>query len=197
MERVLADAEEIQARLWRIAVERAVQDMSSDVAALYLESLNEAFSIHATRVALGLQTRIPLGIWATLGVVTFLGMCLVGYQAGVADSKRTMAMPILALVYVRLRGRWQPGPVSMGRWSGPVTYVAAAWIVAETINVAWPRHLNDQWYLNWGIIIMSAALGMIGLIISGAMFRRATRPDLGVAGPPAPPPVGRDYEIGT
>jgi amino acid transporter len=76
------------------------------------------------------------------------------------------AMPILALVYVRLRGRWTPGPVSMGRWSGPVTYVAAAWIVFESINIAWPRPINGVWYLNWGIIIMSGIVGALGVLIA-------------------------------
>jgi hypothetical protein len=72
----------------------------------------------------------------------------------------------LALVYVRLRGRWTPGPVSMGRWSGPVTYVAAAWIVFESINIAWPRPINGVWYLNWGIIIMSGIVGALGVLIA-------------------------------
>lgn len=55
------------------------------------------FAVHASRVAVGLQLRIPFGTWLTLGVLTFLGMGLVGYQAGIIASKRTAAMPILAL----------------------------------------------------------------------------------------------------
>lgn len=34
------------------------------------------------------------------------------------------AMPIVALACMRLTRRWAPGPVSMGRWSGPVAYIA-------------------------------------------------------------------------
>jgi amino acid transporter len=94
------------------------------------------------------------------------------------------AMPILALVYVRLNGRWTPGPVSMGRWSGPVTYIAAVWIVAETINIAWPRHLNSEWYLNWGIILTSVILGLIGLAICTRVFREADRRGTAVDQPP-------------
>jgi amino acid transporter len=96
------------------------------------------------------------------------------------------AMPIVALAYVRLNGRWTPGPVSMGRWSGPVTYVAAVWIVAETINIAWPRHLNSEWYLNWGIILTSVILGVIGLAICTRLFRAADREGTAVdQSPPA------------
>jgi hypothetical protein len=49
------------------------------------------------------------------------------------------------------------------------------WIVAETINIAWPRHLNSEWYLNWGIILTSVILGAIGLAICTRLFRDADR----------------------
>jgi amino acid transporter len=81
------------------------------------------------------------------------------------------AMPILALAVLRVRKRWVPGPVSMGRWSGPVTFIAAVWIVFETVNVAWPRDFNPQWWLNWGLIIMTAVLGIIGLVMCNRIFR--------------------------
>jgi amino acid transporter len=87
------------------------------------------------------------------------------------------AMPILALAYVRLKKRWVPGPVSMGRWSGPVTFIAAAWIVFETINVAWPRDFNPQWWLNWGLILMTAILGTIGIVMCTRIFRGRTQAD--------------------
>jgi amino acid transporter len=84
------------------------------------------------------------------------------------------AMPILALVYVRFKKRWVPGPVSMGRWSGPVTFIAAVWIVFETVNVAWPRNFNPQWWLNWGLILMTAILGVIGVVMCTRIFRGRT-----------------------
>lgn len=99
VERVIEEAEHIQSRVWNLAVAHAGQDMGSDVAALYIQSLNEVFAVHASRVAVGLQARIPLGIWLTLAVLTFLGMGMVGYQAGIVESKRTLAMPILALAF--------------------------------------------------------------------------------------------------
>jgi amino acid transporter len=84
------------------------------------------------------------------------------------------AMPILALAYIRLKKRWVPGPVSMGRWSGPVTFIAAGWIVFETVNVAWPRDFNPQWWLNWGLILMTAILGVIGIVMCTRIFRGRT-----------------------
>lgn len=88
------------------------------------------------------------------------------------------ALPIWGLIYVRFRGRWTPGPVSMGRFSGPVTVLAGIWIVFESINVAWPRNLNNGvWYLNWGLILMSVGLGLLGLVLMRWVFRDSPQHD--------------------
>jgi amino acid transporter len=90
---------------------------------------------------------------------------------GTAGFFISYALPILGAVYVRRRGRWAPGESSMGRWSSPVTYVAAVWIVLETINIAWPRPVNGVWYLDWGLILMTIILAVIGALISARVFR--------------------------
>lgn len=95
----LAETQRIQDRLWHMAVANARQDMNSDVAALYIESLNEVIGIHASRVAVGIQARVPSEIWLALYCITMLGMMGVGYQTSIAGSKRSMARPILALSF--------------------------------------------------------------------------------------------------
>ncbi len=40
-----------------------------------------------------------------------------------------------------------------------------------------PRDFNPQWWLNWGIILMSAVLGVIGIVMCTRIFRGRT--DLG------------------
>lgn len=99
MKKVLSDADRIQNRLWDMAVSNARKDMNSDVAALYLDSLNQMIGIHASRVAIGLQARIPNTIWIVLWSLTVLGMAAVGYQTGIAGSRRSWARPILALSF--------------------------------------------------------------------------------------------------
>jgi hypothetical protein len=96
---VLSETQRIQDRLWNMAVANARKDMNSDVAALYIDSLNEVNGIHASRVAVGIQARVPSEIWLALYCVTILGMMSVGYQTGIAGSKRSMARPILALSF--------------------------------------------------------------------------------------------------
>jgi hypothetical protein len=89
----------IQKELWDMAVTNARKDMDSDVAALYIESLNEVFDIHSLRVAVGGFSRIPLGIWSVLVGLTVLGMLGVGYQTGIAGSNRSVATVLLALAF--------------------------------------------------------------------------------------------------
>ena len=95
----LTRATKAQERLWVMAVANARKDMNSDVAALYVESLDEMTTVHAMRVAVGLQVRIPSGIWMTLLGIIVLGMMAVGYQTGVAGSERSMARLILAVSF--------------------------------------------------------------------------------------------------
>jgi len=89
----------IQGRLWDIAVAHGGRDLNSDVAALYIESLNEVFTIHATRIAVGVQARIPMEIWLVLYGLVILGMMSIGYHTGIAGSKRSNAGFILALSF--------------------------------------------------------------------------------------------------
>lgn len=96
---VLVDADQIQTQLWDMAVEHARQDMNSDVAALYVEALNEVIDIHALRLAVGWQARIPAGIWLVLSALILLGMLAIGYQTGIAGSRRSFSMAILAVSF--------------------------------------------------------------------------------------------------
>lgn len=84
------------------------------------------------------------------------------------------AMPVLALLYVKISGKWVPGHYTLGRWSMPVNVITAAWVVFEAINIAWPRPANPQWYLNWGVIIMISVLGLLGVFVFGYVFRTRT-----------------------
>ena len=95
----LSETQRLQDRLWNMAVANARKDMNSEVAALYIDSLNAVNGIHASRVAVGIQARVPSEIWLVLYCITILGMTSVGYQTGIAGSKRSMARPILALSF--------------------------------------------------------------------------------------------------
>lgn len=96
----IKDSYGIQNRIWDIAVENAAKDMNSDVAALYIESLNEMINQQASRIAVGLQARIPGALWVLLYSLMILGMFCVGYDASVSgSSKKTWLTPIMVLSF--------------------------------------------------------------------------------------------------
>ena len=85
---LLVKSKNLQNQLWDMAVANASRDMNSDVAALYVEALNDVIDIHAVRVAVALRARIPGGIWLALYAFMVLGMMAVGYQTAAASSTR-------------------------------------------------------------------------------------------------------------
>lgn len=95
----LIRTDQIQTILWDMAVENARIDMNSDVAALYIESLNEMAAVNANRVSIGLQVRIPTAIWLVLLVLIIIGMLGVGYQTAIAGSRRSWATLALAISF--------------------------------------------------------------------------------------------------
>ena len=95
----LSETQRLQGRLWNMAVANARKDMNSDVAAMYIDSLNEVNGIHAARVAVGIQARVPREIWLVLYCLTLLGMASVGYQTGVSGSKRSIARQIIGFSF--------------------------------------------------------------------------------------------------
>jgi hypothetical protein len=96
---LMVESDRIQRELWDMAVVNARKDMNSDVAALYVEALNEVTNLHWMRVAIGLQMRVPIMMWVILYALIILGMIGVGYQTAIAGSRRTRAALILALSF--------------------------------------------------------------------------------------------------
>ena len=97
--RARRSSEAMLAQLWNIAVANARKDMNSDVAALYIESLNDVAAINATRIVVGAQMRLPPMIWLALMGLTALGMAAAGYHAGLVESQRSRLMVVLAVSF--------------------------------------------------------------------------------------------------
>jgi hypothetical protein len=92
-------SDKIQDALWNIAVVNARKDMNSDVAALYIESLNDMAAINATRIAVGGKMRLPSVVWFMLIGLTALGMMGSGYHTGIDESQRSRLGLVLALAF--------------------------------------------------------------------------------------------------
>jgi hypothetical protein len=100
LHRVLEESNSIQYRLWETAVVNAKKDMNSDVAALYIESLNEMMNQQAIRVSIGAIVRVPAFIWIILYLMVFLGMFSIGYQTSITNSSRNSWLtPVMVLSF--------------------------------------------------------------------------------------------------
>jgi hypothetical protein len=100
VQNVLRESRRIHNQLWDIAVKNARKDMNSDVAALYIESLNELINIHALRVAIALHPQIPGMIWLVLYALVIFGMIATGYQTAITGSaRRSHAVWLLAVSF--------------------------------------------------------------------------------------------------
>ncbi|MEI7901943.1 MAG: hypothetical protein WCK89_16955 [bacterium] len=98
LQEALSATDRIHRQLWGMAVANARKDMNSDVAALYIDSLNAVIDFHSSRVAV-MQARIPTGIWVVLYALVILGMIGLGYQTAIAGSRRSWMTPVLALAF--------------------------------------------------------------------------------------------------
>jgi hypothetical protein len=100
MQEAINESDLIQHQIWQIAVVNAQKDMNSDVAALYIESLNDMINLQTMRVAVALQARVPTAIWVMLYSLILLGMFGVGYQVSVSGSSRkSYTTPVMILVF--------------------------------------------------------------------------------------------------
>jgi amino acid transporter len=82
--------------------------------------------------------------------------------------------PVAALLYLRLRGRWQhpDGPRGLGKVGLTVNIIAVLWLGFELINIAWPRDLGLPWWQTYAFLLGLACFGALG-----SAYFLATRPD--------------------
>jgi amino acid transporter len=85
----------------------------------------------------------------------------------------SFACPVIAALIQRLRGRFPaPGPFTLGRLGFLINAVAAVWLVFEVINLGWPRLPDLPWYENWGVVLMTALFGVLGVALYVATRQR-------------------------
>jgi Protein of unknown function (DUF4239) len=95
LEQALAKSEQLHNQLWSHAV-AATEKERSPITSIYVQSLNEVIDLHATRL-MAVRARVPAVIWIVLYLLGFLAMVLMGYQSGLAKSRRSLAA--LALIF--------------------------------------------------------------------------------------------------
>lgn len=92
-------SEELQELLWAQAASAAQRDSGSITTGVFIQSLNETIDLHAKRILVGLRSRLPLVIWVGVYGLAMLSMAAVGYQAGIATTRRSPMMLGLVLTF--------------------------------------------------------------------------------------------------
>lgn len=95
----LATSEQLQDRLWKIAVAGVAADPA---ARLFLQSVNNLIDMHVKRVTFGLQYRTPAPIWLAFSFVTMMAMISLGYMFGMAGTFQASVTVTLALAFTAM-----------------------------------------------------------------------------------------------
>ncbi|KYF75113.1 hypothetical protein BE20_13200 [Sorangium cellulosum] len=97
VEQALRRSEELHRELWKEAEAAARDQPSSTTVALFIESLNRAIELHATRVKVAVRGGIPGVLWAALFGIAVLNLAAVGYHAGLVRTRRSPTVATLVM----------------------------------------------------------------------------------------------------
>lgn len=92
--RLLKRTDEIHLQLWSLGVEGTMSESQA-----FAQSVLGLMDMQTRRVQAALANRIPLIIWLTLYFTAIVAMIVVGYQAGLTESRSPIATFSLALSF--------------------------------------------------------------------------------------------------
>ena len=104
------------------------------------------------------------GMWLQNAVSTIISYASVGIYIA-------FQMVVAGALYARARG-WTPaGPFTLGRWGWPVNLLALGYGIFAIINMLWPRSPHDPWYTNYGMMVTTA-----GVLVLGTLYMVLAKP---------------------
>jgi amino acid transporter len=110
-------------------------------------------------------------LWLQDAIATIISFASVGIYLA-------FQMIVLAALVARVRG-WRPGGAfTLGAWSWPVNIAALLYGTSAIVNMAWPRSPGEPWFSNYGVIVTSAAIVLLGLVymVFGKPYDRGRAP---------------------
>jgi amino acid transporter len=120
--------------------------------------------------------QVPLAALGATTVIAWAGL-LLGLETtaigtliafGTAGIYVTFLLVVTAALVARLRGTWQPaGHLRLGRAGLVWNVLAVAWLIFESVNIAWPRSSiappGARWYQVWAAPLLLAVVAAVGL----------------------------------
>jgi len=95
-EQAISRSEELQGQLWSHAIAAREKVSSPVFAGYFIQSLNDMIALHARRVTVGMEFRIPSTIWIGIYVIMALAAAAIGSHAGLTGASR----PLVALAFI-------------------------------------------------------------------------------------------------
>ncbi|MBJ7470745.1 MAG: amino acid permease, partial [Solirubrobacteraceae bacterium] len=118
---------------------------------------------------------------------TLIGLATVGFYF-------SFLLPLAALLVHRLKHGFEVSPdgapvgIDLGRFGTPINVLALMWLLFEIVNIAWPRDLGLEWYIEWGCIISATVIALVGAV-TYAWLKGKGRIDVPGAAEEAPSPL--------
>jgi hypothetical protein len=99
LEQSMRRSQELHNLLWARTTVVAEKNPGSVIVGLFVQALNDVIDLHAKRVSFGLRSRIPGAIWAGLYSVAALALVVMGYHAGLEETRRSLAVVAVAFAF--------------------------------------------------------------------------------------------------
>jgi amino acid transporter len=94
-------------------------------------------------------------LWLQDAIATIISFAALGIYV-------SFQMIVLAALLARLKG-WRPsGPYTLGGLGWAVNVVALVYGVSAIINILWPRTPDQPWYINYGMLVTTVAIVLLG-----------------------------------
>src|SRR6266446_2775899 len=94
-------------------------------------------------------------LWLQDAIATIISFAAIGIYI-------SFQMIVLGALIARAKG-WRPaGPFTLGTRGWLVNGLALAYGVTALVNMMWPRSPNDPWYANYGILITTLGILLLG-----------------------------------
>jgi len=97
LQRAIEQSEAFHSRLWAQATAVAKANPESEIAGIFVQSLNPVLDLHEARVTVELHQRLPRAILVMLYVVAGLAFGVLGYSAGLGRVRALLPTVALAL----------------------------------------------------------------------------------------------------
>ncbi len=92
-----------------------------------------------------------MGYWLEDAVATIISFASIGIYIA-------FQMVVFGSLYSRIKG-WVPsGSFQLGKWGLLVNIIALVYGISAVLNMIWPRATDSPWYVNYAMIVTSAAV---------------------------------------